>query len=137
MSSNWIMQLPSMVFTRIKTEFSEKVKEKYKMTDKNFSTKDRQNKNAVFPFVYINMLPAVEYGEDLDGTEIHGGMFSFQIDVYDNQTQERSREVMIEVINIMKSMRFRTTSMPSFENGDSVYRMTARFQRMIGVSDIL
>lgn len=137
MSSNWIMQLPSMVFTRIKTEFSEKVKEKYKMTDGNFSTKDRQNKNAVFPFVYINMLPAVEYGEDLDGTEIHGGMFSFQIDVYDNQTQERSREVMIEVINIMKSMRFRTTSMPSFENGDSVYRMTARFQRMIGVSDIL
>ena len=137
MSSNWIMQLPSMVFTRIKTEFSEKVKEKHKMTDGNFSTKDRQNKNAVFPFVYINMLPAVEYGEDLDGTEIHGGMFSFQIDVYDNQTQERSREVMIEVINIMKSMRFRTTSMPSFENGDSVYRMTARFQRMIGVSDIL
>ena len=137
MSSNWIMQLPSMVFTRIKTEFSEKVKEKYKMTDGNFSTKDRQNKNAVFPFVYINMLPAVEYGEDLDGTEIHGGMFSFQIDVYDNQTQERSREVMIEVINIMKSMRFRTTPMPSFENGDSVYRMTARFQRMIGVSDIL
>lgn len=137
MSSNWIMQLPSMVFTRIKTEFSEKAKEKYKMTDGNFSTKDRQNKNAVFPFVYINMLPAVEYGEDLDGTEIHGGMFSFQIDVYDNQTQERSREVMIEVINIMKSMRFRTTSMPSFENGDSVYRMTARFQRMIGVSDVL
>lgn len=137
MSSNWIMQLPSVVFTRVKTEFSEKIKTKYNMTSENFSTTDSQNKKAVFPFVYINLLPASETGNDLEGDTINGGIFTFQIDVYDNKTQARAREVMTEIVRIMKSMRFLVNQMPSFDDTDDVKRMTTRFQRIIGAGDTL
>ena len=137
MSSNWIMMIPSQVFTRIKTEFSEKIKTKYNMTSENFSTTDSQNKKAIFPFVYVNLLPAVEQGMDLEGIDINGGLFTFQIDVYDNQTQARAREVMKEVVRIMKSLLFSCNQMPSFDDTDDVKRMTARFQRSIDWNDIL
>ena len=137
MTSIWIMLIPSQVFTRIKTEFSEKIKTKYSMTSENFSTTDSQNKKAVFPFVYINLLPASETGNDLAGDTINGGIFTFQIDVYDNKTQARAREVMTEVVRIMKSMRFLVNQMPSFDDTEDVKRMTTRFQRIIGSGDIL
>lgn len=137
MSSDWIMRIPSMVFTRIKSQFSEKIKTKLKMTDSNFSTTDSQNKKAVFPFVYINLLPASETGQDLEGSAINGGIFTFQIDVYDNQTQARAREVMKEVVRIMKLLLFSCNQMPSFDDTDDVKRMTARFQRSIDWNDIL
>ena len=137
MSSNWIMMIPSQVFTRIKTEFSEKIKTKYNMTGDNFSTTDSQNKKAVFPFVYINLLPARETGNDLAGDTINGGIFTFQIDVYDNKTQARAREVMTEVVRIMKSMRFLVNQMPNSDDTDEIKRMTARFQRTIGGLDVL
>lgn len=137
MSSDWIMRIPSMVFTRIKSQFSEKIKTKLKMTDSNFSTTDSQNKKAVFPFVYVNLLPAVEQGIDLEAININGGLFTFQIDVYDNQTQARAREVMTEVVRIMKTMGFEVTAMPSFDSTDDTERMTARFRRSIGNTDTL
>lgn len=137
MYSNWIMMIPSQVFTRIKTEFSEKIKTKYNMTGDNFSTTDSQNKKAVFPFVYINLLPAIETGNDLAGDTINGGIFTFQIDVYDNKTQARAREVMTEVVRIMKSMRFLVNQMPNSDDTDEIKRMTARFQRTIGGLDVL
>lgn len=137
MASDWIMKTQSIVFTRIKTQFSEKIKNKNKITDKNFSTVDSQNKKAVFPFVYVNLLPAVEQGMDLEGKDINGGLFTFQIDVYDNQSQTKAKEVMSEIVHIMKTMRFEITEMPSFENDNNTYRMTARFRRIIGFLDIL
>lgn len=107
------------------------------MTSENFSTTDSQNKKAVFPFVYVNLLPASETGNDLEGDTINGGIFTFQIDVYDNKTQARAREVMTEVVRIMKSMRFLVNQMPSFDDTEDVKRMTTRFQRIIGSGDIL
>ena len=38
MSVEWDELVPSTVFTRIKTNFSDSLKKKYKMTDKNFSS---------------------------------------------------------------------------------------------------
>ena len=137
MSSDWIMRIPSTVFTRIKSQFSEKIKTKLKMTDSNFSTTDSQNKKAVFPFVYVNLLPAVEQGIDLEAININGGLFTFQIDVYDNQTQARARKVMGEVVRIMKTMGFEVIAMPSFDSTDDTERMTARFRRSIGNTDTL
>ena len=105
------------------------------MTDTNFSMSNTNTK-AVFPFVYVNALPGSERGQDLGGTSINGGLFSFQIDVYDNQTQTRARKVMTEVVRIMKSMGFESNSMPSFEQTqDNTVRMVTRFRRVIGAED--
>lgn len=137
MGVEWVMRISSVVFTRIKTEFSDKIKTKYKMTDKNFSTVGSNNTPAVFPFVYIHLLPAVEQAQDLECTSINGGLFTFQVDVNDNKSQANANEVMSEVMRIMKTMRFSVNEMPSFEDTKDIHRLTTRFRRSIGESDIL
>lgn len=107
------------------------------MTDKNFSTVGSSKAPAVFPFVYVNALPASEQGRDLQGTSVNGALFAFQVDVYSNKTQNEARNVMKEVTRIMKTMGFEINSMPSFESTQDVHRMTARFRRMFGANDKL
>ena len=134
----WVMIIPSIIFTKIKTEFSSKLKEKYNMTGKNFSTVGSSDTPAVFPFVYLQSIEPIETGMDLEATNINGGIFSFQIDVTDNQSQYRAKEVMTEVLRIMKKMGFQCKPMPSFDDSvKDVKRMVARFQRAIDENDIL
>ena len=134
--SEWIMLVPSFVFTKIKTEFSNDIKTRLSMTGENFSAVDSTNKKAVFPFVHVHSLTASEKGQDLEGNTINAGLFTFQIDVIDNKTQNRSREVMSEIVRIMKTMRFEIVAMPEFSS-DGTHRCVARFRRMIGSSDVL
>lgn len=133
----WIMLVPSAVFTRIKTDFSNELKTKYGMTGENFSTVDSNNSKAVFPFIYVHLLPATEVGADLESREINAGTFTFQIDVYDNRSQNRAKEVMSEVVRIMKGMRFFINSMPEFSSSNGIHRCTMRARRVIGSGDIL
>lgn len=135
--SEWVMLVPSIVFTKIKTDFSQVIKDKYKMTNDNFSTIDSNNSKAVYPFVYVHLLPAIETGFDLEQTSINAGVFTFQIDVYDNRTQSRAREIMGEVMRIMKTMSFQITSMPEFSSSNGVYRNTMRAKRTIDSKDVL
>lgn len=135
MGVEWVMYLQSQIFTRIKNEFSSKLKTKYKMTNSNFSTVGSSDTPAVFPFVYLQMLPALEQGRDLEGTSINAGLFTFQIDVTDNKSQARAKEVAFEILRIMKGMGFEVTSMPSFENTTDTHRSTARYRRLIGSGD--
>lgn len=136
MSVEWDELVPSTVFTRIKTSFSDGLKTKYKMTDKSFSTAGSSDTPAVFPFVRVQLLPGTEEGEDLEGDTINAEKFSFQIDVTDNQSQTRAKEVMREVKRIMKSMRFSGASMPTQDDTKDTYRQTARFSRQIGSGDV-
>ena len=135
--SDWYMMIPLMVFTKLKQNFSQTIKDKYKMTDKNFSTVGSSDTPAVFPFVSFKTLPASEQGRDLQGTSVNGALFGFQIDVYSNKTQNEARKVMSEIARIMKTMGFEIVSMPSFENTKDVHRMTARFRRSIDENDYL
>lgn len=106
------------------------------MTDKNFSSVGSSNTPAVFPFVKLQLLPGSEIGEDLEGDKINAEKFSFQIDVTDNKSQARAKEVIREVKRIMKTMRFRGSSMPTQDDTKDTYRQTARFSRTIGKNDI-
>lgn len=135
--SDWYIMIPLMVFTKLKQNFSQKIKDKYSMTDKNFSTVGSSDTPAVFPFVYFNSLPASEQGRDLEGISVNGALFSFQIDVYSNKTQSETRNVMKEVTRVMKSMGFEINPTPSFESTKEVHRMTARFRRSIDKNDYL
>lgn len=132
----WDELVPSTVFSRIKTNFSEKIKKQYKMTDTNFSTVGSSDTPAVFPFVRVKLLSGSETGEDLEGDKINSGMFTFQIDVVDNKSQARAKEVMREVKRIMKSMRFKGASMPTQDDTKDTHRQTARFSRQIGSGDV-
>lgn len=137
MGVEWVSMLPSIVFSRIKNEFSSKLKTRYKMTDNNFSSVGSNDTPAVFPFVYVQFLPAVERGRDLEGTSINAGLFTFQIDVTDNKSQNNAKTVAFEILRIMKGMGFEVTSMPSFESTKDTHRSTARYRRCISENDVL
>lgn len=135
--ADWTDRISSVVFSRIKNEFSSTIKKNYKMKDENFSTVGSSDTPAVFPFVYIQLLPSVEQGQDLEGNEINAGLFTFQIEVTDNQTQARAKDVMSEVKRIMKSMRFTVQCTPTLEDTKDTHRAIMRCNRIIGSCDIL
>ena len=135
--ADWTDRISSVVFTRIKNEFSSSLKTKYKMTSSNFSTVGSSDTPAVFPFVYVQLLPSAETGQDLEGTTINAGLFTFQIEVTDNQSQTRAKDVMSEVKRIMKSMRFTVQCTPTLEDTKDTHRAIMRCNRIIGSCDIL
>ena len=135
--ADWTDRISSVVFTRIKNELSSTLKTKYKMTSSNFSTVGSSDTPAVFPFVYIQLLPSSEQGQDIEGNTINAGLFTFQIEVTDNKTQARAKDVMAEVKRIMKSMRFTVQPTPDIQDTKDTHRAIMRCNRRIGSSDIL
>ena len=131
----WTSDLSSIIFTKIKVQFSISIKKKY--PDLYFTNSDKVQKLPKFPTVYIHEMGSAERGNDLENSEINAALSTFQIDVTDNQSQNRANEVMGEVVRIMKSMRFSVVTMPEFQNTDSAYRSVARFRRAIAENDIL
>ena len=130
----WVLNLQSIIFSRVKNETTESLKKKY--PEIRFTTSEKSETTPRFPNELIKQIGSVEQGQTLDGTTVNGGLFTFQIDVYDNQSQNRARQVMGEIVRIMKTMRFSIVAMPEFESSDT-HRCTARFRRVIGASDIL
>ena len=135
--ADWTDRISSVVFTRIKNEFSSSLKEKYKMKDENFSTVGSSDTPAVFPFVYIQLLTSAEQGQDIEGNEINAGLFTFQIEVTDNKKQVIAKDVMSEVKRIMKPMRFTVQPTPDIQDTKDTHRAIMRCNRRIGSSDIL
>ena len=135
--ADWTDRISSVVFSRIKNEFSSSLKENYKMKDENFSTVGSSDTPAVFPFVYIQLLPSTEQGQDIEGNTINAGLFTFQIEVTDNKKQVIAKDVMSEVKRIMKSMRFTVQCTPTLEDTKDTHRAIMRCNRRIGSNDIL
>ena len=135
--ADWADRISSVVFTRIKNEFSSSLKTKYKMTSSNFSTVGSSDTPAVFPFVYIQLLPSAEQGQDIEGNTINAGLFTFQIEVTDNKKQVIAKDVMSEVKRIMKSMRFTVQPTPDIQDTKDTHRAIMRCNRRIGSDDIL
>ena len=135
--ADWTDRISPIVFTRIKNGFSSTLMTKYKMTSSNFSTVGSSDTPAVFPFVYIHLLPSTEQGQDVDGNTINAGLFTFQIEVTDNKKQVIEKEIMSEVKRIMKSMRFTVQCTPTLEDTKDTHRAIMRCNRIIGFNDIL
>lgn len=134
--SEWYMMIPLMVFTKIKQNFSQTIKETYKMTDANFSTVGSSDAPAVFPFVYVKTLPSSEISSTFE-QGVNGANFGFQVEVTDNQTQTKARKVMEEISRIMVDMGFRIQGFGEFEDTTNTHRTISRFQRVFGANDTL
>ena len=113
--------LESQVYTRIKTQFPSKLKEKYKNI--NFTTENKVDALPRFPTVYIHEMPGMETGADLQGGTINAVWSSFQIEATTNTKQSDAKEVMDEVVKIMKKMRFQVISMPEFQEAPSTFKI--------------
>lgn len=146
MASIWTMDIPTIVFSRIVSDFSEDLKIKYGMkkmtvngitTWRNFSTSQVSETAPIFPYITVIQISAQERGQDLEGTSVNGGLFAFQVDAFSNKNESEANGCIGEVFRVMKTMRFNGEQMPSPNSKPQEYRMTARFSRIIGASDIL
>lgn len=131
----WTSDIESMVFTRVKAKGNNALKSKY--PNIYFTTSDKTQKQPQFPTVYLHEVGSVERGMDLENTEINAVLNTIQVDVTDNESQGRVKEVMNNIVKTMKSMGFTVISLPEFQNTNDIYRQTARFRRMIGKGDLL
>lgn len=125
----------SEVFINLKTRFPQSIKDKYENI--NFTISNNENEESNFPKVYFHQVSAVEVGQDLAGTTINSAQFIFQIEVTDNESNDRVDEVMDAVISIMKGMFFSMNQFPEIQNTSSTYKTVARFTRVIGAGDVL
>lgn len=125
----------SMIFSKVKNHVLADVGTKYKMTASSFSTVGAETSSAKFPFVYIALVSGVESNTDLEAINFNGGSYTYQINVYDNVSQARVKEVMDSVATAMKNMAFTIASLPIFATNESTYVQIARFQRFIDEGD--
>lgn len=138
MSDDWVALLPSMVYSRIVSEFSAQIKKDYGMTNSNFSSEMSSDAPSIFPFVNVSQMEANAVEEDLEITQINEIPFTIQIDVYDNKNQQTAKTVAYEVLRIMRKMKFTPMPIPTpIKEGGGVKRMTARYQRKIDWNDVL
>lgn len=137
MGVEWVSRLQSIIFSRIKNEFSNKLKIKFKMTNSNFSTVGSSNTPAVFPFVFVEELESPEVGNDLEGVDTNGLRYSIRVHVSDNKSQNNARTVAYEVRRVMKSMRFSCNTPMAQGVVNNVYSYVLQCTRVIGEGDIL
>lgn len=131
----WTSDIASIVFTRIKVEATEKLKNIYPSI--NFTTSDQVRTDPTFPNVYVKRLQGSERGQTLDGESVNAILSSYQIEVADNVSDRRAQEVADIVYSIMKKMRFECIGEPFPDNIEGVHRNVARYRRIIGYNDTL
>lgn len=130
-----MLDIESIVFSRIKEKATSKLKTKY--PDISFTTSDKVSDNPKFPNVYVHMMDSQEIGQDLEGNIINGVLATVQVEVTDNENQSRAKDVTNAVAKIVKEMRFEIIAMPEMKNTDNTYRCIMRFRRTIGSLDVL
>ena len=129
----WISEIQSKVFTRIKVEGTKKLKSKY--PNINFTTSSKVQKDPKFPNVYLQKLAGAEQGQDLDGTTVNAVISSFQVEITDNVSEDRTQEVADVICMIMKSLGYQILGEPTQDNNESTYRNISRYRRTIGEGD--
>ena len=127
--------LESNIFSRLKAEFSPKIKAKY--PDLNFTTQEESKVKPKFPNVYVYLMPGTEIGQTTEGDVFEGGLFTFQIRVTNNTGQTAVQEVMNEIVRMMKRMRFQMVATPVYENDSDTQWSVMRLRRAITKDDIL
>ena len=138
MGADWVFLVETNVYTRIVTEFSASKKGGYRMTNDNFSTVGSSDTPPVFPFVYIQLLPSAEIGKTCEVQDRNGGLFTFQIDVTDNQSKGRALDVAKEVDRIMAKMGFTAKQFPTADTEEKgTHRAIARYTKAIAENDTL
>lgn len=142
----WTSDISITVYNRVLNEFFKNSMTRYGMTAMkvgnyivcpNFSTSQISEAAPKFPYATFIELPGQERGQDLEGSSINAALFTFQWDVIHNAKEDIPKQIMNDIVPIMKSMRFQLTAMPSFESKPQEYRRIARFSRVIGENDPL
>lgn len=127
--------LESIIFSRLKALFSQKIKGKY--PNLTFTTQEQSKGTPKFPNVYVYLMPGMETGLTLERTVFEEGKFTFQIKVTNNSGQTAVQEITNEILRLMKRMSFEIVETPVYENDADTQWSVSRFRRTIGRNDVL
>lgn len=131
----WITEIDSVILSYLKNK-GKKLKEAY--PDISFTDDDRAPIEPKFPNVFYKNISSPERGQTLDGKTVNALLHSVQIEVTDNGlTNIVTKEVMDKMCEYMKIKGYEIVGSPEFRNTSTVYRMVARFRRMIGANDVI
>lgn len=134
--SLWFFDLEGEIFTKVKTEATKQLKDKY--PDITFTSTDRTaDSQTHYPTVYIQELSGSERGADLEGKAVNAVYYAQQVEVITNKSQAEAKTVMAVIASIYKNMSFQIVATPSFNNGTNFYRCVMRVNRTIGANDKL
>ena len=133
----WVRERENDIFTLVRARTERLLNTKY--PDLYFTQDDEQIVETNLPTVFVHNLPGVEIGQTIDGQNINGMLFTFEIlvTVSKKQGQAAASEVMWEVISQFKKLRFTLTMSPEFisSSNASVQQIVARVRRPIGAND--
>lgn len=133
----WVRERENDIFTLVRARTERVLKTKY--PDLYFTQDDEQIVETNLPTVYVHNLPGTEIGQTIDGQNINGMLFTFEISVTvsKKQGQAAASEVMWEVISQFKKLRFTLMMSPEFisSSNASVQQIVARVRRPIGAND--
>lgn len=127
--------LESIIFSRLKGLFSQKIKSKY--PNLSFTTQEESKRTPKFPNVYVYLMPGTEIGQTTEADVFEAGLFTFQIRVTNNTGQTAVQEITNEIIRLMKKMRFQIVTTPVYDNDSDTQWSVARFRRAIAENDRL
>lgn len=131
----WYENIFPSIMTRLKVESKKALGSTF--ADLEITDEIVTPTNPKFPTILALELPNTEQGNTLENVDIAALMYGVQIEVTDNKKQANAKQVMNEVVKIMKSMRFSVVQMPEVTYSQGVYRSVARFRRMIANGDNL
>lgn len=108
------------------------------LTDDNFSTRDSDlSGTSTFPFILIKRIVGTETALDLERDTFNGGLFTYEIRVTSNDSQDEAKEIMNCITRAMKSMRFSGTSLPLSSDSNNLHMSIARWQRTMHGGDLI
>ena len=132
----WATEIDTTVLSRLRSRGYADLRKNY--PNINFTDDDRAPIDPKFPTVFYINISSAERGQTLDGKSMNALLHSVQIEVSDNsQTNATVKAVMSKICDYMKDMRYEVVNMPFFQNTDTVFRMVARFRRVIGANDVI
>lgn len=133
--SFWFDDINKKVYTWLKAELKEKIGLKY--PDLYVTNEKTSDNYAKFPTVYISELEPLEKGRDLTNQTVNALDLSYQIEVTDNQSSARCKEVASECVGIMKDLYFNITNMPISTKDGNLFKSYMRCRRTIGMGEEL
>ncbi len=139
-SETWYSEIESTIFTHLAFELCEKTGAPYPELN---CTTSSQNDNiegvAVFPTLYIHLLPPIEIGNTLLNDDVTAIRATFEVEVFSDNSESECRKIITSCIQEMKKLHFNVQMFPDPQTNDKKYFAIARFNRVIagGDSDIV
>ena len=137
---NWVYETENKIYSRVNGILLSQFRSRY--SGFNVTLDNALPTKAKIPSVYIAFLGASERGQTLDGTSINAVNMTVEVHVKttfdDDQGVRLNREIAYAVTDAFKTMGFMAT-MPTIptSNIDGIYESVSRYERIIGMDDVL